>query len=231
MKSLYLIPARGGSKGIPHKNIKQLGGIPLICHTINAARAVAADSDICLSTDDPKIAETAREVGLDVPFMRPAELAGDHSGSYEVMLHALDFYKARGVDYDVLVLLQPTSPLRTADDIRRAMALYTPDIDMVVTVKPAATNPYCNCYETDADGYLHISKGDGMITRRQDAPPAWEVNGGVYVINVDSLRKGPLGGFRRRVMCEMPPERSVDLDTPLDWMIAEHLYALQCSKK
>ena len=160
MKSLYLIPARGGSKGIPHKNIKQLGGIPLICHTINAARAVAADSDICLSTDDPKIAETAREVGLDVPFMRPAELAGDHSGSYEVMLHALDFYKARGVDYDVLVLLQPTSPLRTADDIRRAMALYTPDIDMVVTVKPAATNPYCNCYETDADGYLHISNLD-----------------------------------------------------------------------
>ena len=223
MKSLYLIPARGGSKGIPHKNIKQLGGIPLICHTINAARAVAADSDICLSTDDPKIAETAREVGLDVPFMRPAELAGDHSGSYEVMLHALDFYAAHGSNYDTLVLLQPTSPFRTADDVRRAIRLYSPDIDMVVTVKEAATNPYYNAFEEDENGFLHISKGDGHYTRRQDAPRVWEYNGAVYVINVASLRQMTLGEFPRRRLCEMSASHSVDLDTPIDWLVAETL--------
>ena len=106
MKTLYLIPARGGSKGIPHKNIRPLCGLPLIGYSINVAREFADDRDICLSTDDPEIAETARKMGLDVPFMRPDSLATDKSGSYEVMLHALDFYHNRGVDYDRLVLLQ-----------------------------------------------------------------------------------------------------------------------------
>ena len=95
------------------------------------------------------------------------------------------------------------------------------DIDMVVTVTEAASNPYYNCYETDENGFLHISKGDGCYTRRQDAPKAWEYNGAVYVINIESLKKGPLGSFRRRKMVEMSRERSVDLDTPLDWMVAE----------
>ncbi len=223
MKTLYLIPARGGSKGIPHKNIRPLCGLPLIGYSINVARELADDADICLSTDDPEIADTARKMGLEVPFMRPDALATDRSGSYEVMLHALDFYRDRGIDYDCLVLLQPTSPMRTAADVRNALALYTPDIDMVVTVKEAASNPYYNCYETDDNGFLHISKGDGTFTRRQDAPKVWEYNGAVYVINVASLRKMPLGKFTRRRMCPMDASRSVDLDTQLDWLIAEHL--------
>ena len=223
MKTLYLIPARGGSKGIPHKNIRPLCGLPLIGYSINVAREFADDRDICLSTDDPEIAETARKMGLDVPFMRPDSLATDKSGSYEVMLHALDFYHNRGVDYDRLVLLQPTSPMRTADDVRRALELYTPDIDMVVTVKEAASNPYYNCFEEGDDGFLQISKGDGTFTRRQDAPKAWEYNGAVYVINTTSLRQMPLGKFKRRRMCPMDAARSIDLDTPLDWLIAEHL--------
>lgn len=223
MKTLYLIPARGGSKGIPHKNIRPLCGLPLIGYSINVARELADDADICLSTDDPEIAAVARSMGLEVPFMRPEALATDKSGSYEVMLHALDFYRDRGIDYDCLVLLQPTSPMRTADDVRNALSLYTPDIDMVVTVKEAASNPYYNCYETDDDGFLHISKGDGTFTRRQDAPKVWEYNGAVYVINVASLRMMPLGKFTRRRMCPMDAARSVDLDTNLDWLIAEHL--------
>ena len=162
-------------------------------------------------------------MGLKVPFLRPAELATDKSGTYEVLLHALDFYEQRGIHYDCLVLLQPTSPLRTADDVRRAMALYSDDIDMVVTVKEAASNPYYNCYETDADGYLTISKGDGSFTRRQDAPKVWEYNGAVYVINTASLRRCPLGQFRRRRMSEMDAARSVDLDTELDWLVAEKM--------
>ena len=223
MKTLYVIPARGGSKGIPHKNIKPLGGIPLIGYAIREARKLADDSDICVTTDDPEIAAVAESMGLKVPFLRPAELAGDKSGTYEVLLHALDYYQNQGIDYDTLVLLQPTSPFRTADDITNAIALYSPDIDMVVTVKEAASNPYYNCYETDDEGFLHISKGEGTYTRRQDAPKVWEYNGAVYVINVASLRKMPLGKFTRRRMSIMPAERSVDLDTPIDWLIAENL--------
>ena len=223
MKTLYVIPARGGSKGIPHKNIKSLAGKPLIGYSIDVARQLAADDDICLTTDDPDIAATAESMGLNVPLLRPASLATDTCGTYEVLIHALDFYRDRGIDYDTLVLLQPTSPMRTADDVRAAMALYSPDIDMVVTVKEAASNPYYNCYETDNDGFLHISKGDGGYTRRQDAPKVWEYNGAVYVINVESLRRMPLSAFTRRRMSVMPAERSVDLDTPVDWLIAEKL--------
>lgn len=223
MKTLYVIPARGGSKGIPHKNIKPLGGIPLIGYAIREARKLADDADICVTTDDPEIAAVAESMGLKVPFLRPAELAGDKSGTYEVLLHALDYYQNQGIDYDTLVLLQPTSPFRTADDITNAMTLYTPDIDMVVTVKEAASNPYYNCYETDDEGFLHISKGEGTYTRRQDAPKVWEYNGAVYIINVASLRKMPLGKFTRRRMSIMPADRSIDLDTPTDWLIAETL--------
>ena len=223
MKTLYVIPARGGSKGIPHKNIKPLAGKPLIGYSIDVARQLAADDDICLTTDDPDIAATAESMGLNVPFLRPASLATDTCGTYEVLINALDYYRDRGIDYDTLVLLQPTSPMRTADDVRAALALYSLDIDMVVTVKEAASNPYYNCYETDNDGFLHISKGDGGYTRRQDAPKVWEYNGAVYVINVESLRRMPLSAFTRRRMSVMPAERSVDLDTPVDWLIAEKL--------
>lgn len=221
MKPLFVIPARGGSKGIPGKNIKPLGGKPLIAYSVEVARQLAPDSDICVSTDDPAIADVVREMGLEVPFMRPDYLATDNCGTYEVLLHAVKFFEKLGRRYDTMVLLQPTSPLRTADDVRRCLEAYTPDVDMVVTVVEAASNPYYNCYETDADGFLHISKGDGSYVRRQDAPKAWEYNGAVYVINIDSLKQMPLSKFPRRRMVEMERSRSIDLDTPLDWIVAE----------
>ncbi len=225
MKPLFVIPARGGSKGIPGKNIKPLGGKPLIAYSVEVARQLAPDSDICVSTDDPAIADVVREMGLEVPFMRPDYLATDNCGTYEVLLHAVKFFEKLGRRYDTMVLLQPTSPLRTADDVRRCLEAYTPDVDMVVTVVEAASNPYYNCYETDADGFLHISKGDGSYVRRQDAPKAWEYNGAVYVINIDSLKQMPLSKFPRRRMVEMERSRSIDLDTPLDWMVAEAVVA------
>ena len=221
MKPVFVIPARGGSKGIPGKNIKPLCGKPLIAYSVEVARQLADDRDICVTTDDERIAQVVKNMGLDVPFMRPDYLATDGCGTYEVLLHAVKFYEELGRDYDTLVLLQPTSPMRTAEDVQAAIDAYTPDIDMVVTVTEAASNPYYNCYETDENGFLHISKGDGCYTRRQDAPKAWEYNGAVYVINIESLKQGPLGSFRRRKMVEMSRERSVDLDTPLDWMVAE----------
>ena len=114
--------------------------------------------------------------------------------------------------------------MRTADDVKGALDLYNPDVDMVVSVTPAATNPYYNCFETDPEsGYLHISKGDGLLTRRQDAPEAWEYNGAVYIINPESIRREALGNFGRRIPYVMPRERSIDLDTPTDWLVAEAL--------
>ena len=227
MKTLYVIPARGGSKGIPGKNIKPLAGKPLIEYSIDVARALANDEDICVTTDDNAIIETVERTGLKVPFVRPAELSTDQSGTYEVLLHALDFYESKGVHYDTMVLLQPTSPFRTVDDVKACIELYSDDIDMVVSVKQAATNPYYNAFEIDDNGFLHISKGEGNYTRRQDAPKVWEYNGAVYVINVESLRKMPLGKFTHRRMYEMSAERSIDLDTPTDWLIAETIITKQ----
>lgn len=227
MKTLYVIPARGGSKGIPGKNIKPLAGKPLIEYSIDVARALANDEDICVTTDDNAIIETVERTGLKVPFVRPTELSTDQSGTYEVLLHALDFYESKGVHYDTMVLLQPTSPFRTVDDVKACLELYSDDIDMVVSVKQAATNPYYNAFEIDDNGFLHISKGEGNFTRRQDAPKVWEYNGAVYVINVESLRKMPLGKFTRRRMYEMSAERSIDLDTPTDWLIAETIITKQ----
>lgn len=222
LRPLIVIPARGGSKGIPGKNIRPLAGKPLIAYSIDTARAIAPDSHILLSTDSEEIAEVAsRECRLSVPFRRPPELSTDTSGTREVILHAMDYADKCGINYDCIILLQPTSPLRTPDDVRRCMDLYSPEADMVVSVVEASSNPYYNCFETDSNGYLHISKGDGMFTRRQDAPKAWEYNGAVYVINPASIRAKEFGAMTRRIPCESSRERSVDLDTPLDWAVAE----------
>lgn len=221
---LYIIPARGGSKGIPRKNIKLLAGRPLIDYSIAAARDAGADDDhVILSTEDDEIASVARACGLAVSYRRPESLATDTAGSREVILDVMDWADRQGLKYDCVVLLQPTSPMRTAEDILATLAAYTPEVDMAVTVVEAASNPYYNCFETDADGFLHISKGDGLYTRRQDAPAAWEFNGAVYVINPQSIRQMPLGAFPRRVAVPMPRSRSIDLDTPTDWLVAEAL--------
>lgn len=221
MKPLFIIPARGGSKSIPGKNIKPFAGKPLIVWSIDAALALAPEERVIVTTDSDEIAATARAAGISRPHMRPAELATDTAGSREVMLDAMAEAGRRGVDYDCVVLLQPTSPMRSVDDIRAALAAWTPEVDMAVTVRPAPCNPYYDCFETSADGFLRISKGDGRLTRRQDAPRAWQLNGAVYVITPSRLCESEIGLMMRRVPVEMPAERSLDLDTPLDWQIAE----------
>ncbi len=223
MKTLCVIPARGGSKGIPKKNIKQLGGKPLIYYAIDGARSIADDSDICVSTDDPEIVKKVEDYGLKVPFVRPSYLASDTMGTYEVLLHALDFYEKQGKKYERIVLLQPTSPFRSPEDIKGAMNKYTAEIDMVVSVKEASSNPYYNSFEEDGNGYLVISKGDGHYCRRQEAPKAWEYNGAVYVINTESLKEKNISDFNKIVKYEMDDLHSVDLDTMFDWKVAELL--------
>lgn len=221
MKSLFLIPARGGSKGIPRKNIKLLAGKPLIYYTIDIARALSDDADICVSTDDNEIIEVVNAYGLKVPFTRPKCLATDTSSSYEVIMHALSFYQSKGLEYDVVVLLQPTSPFRSMEDVKRCMEAYSPQYDMIVSVKQASSNPYYDCFEADENGYLVQSKGNGLYKRRQDVPKVYEYTGSVYVMNVAALREKDLCNFKKVGFVEMNDMASIDLDTMLDWKFAE----------
>ena len=218
---LVVIPARGGSKGIPRKNIKPFGGKPLIYYTIDVARSIAPDSDICVSTDDDEIIQVVKEYGLNVPFKRPAELATDTAGTYEVLLHALSFYESCNKHYDALILLQNTSPFRTSKHLREALELFNNDIDMVVSVKECPSNPYYCVFEENSEGFLNVCKGDGSIYRRQDAPTVYEYNGAIYIINPESLKKQHMHHFKHRVKYVMDEISSFDLDTKTDWIIAE----------
>ncbi|MBD5177271.1 MAG: acylneuraminate cytidylyltransferase family protein [Bacteroidales bacterium] len=231
MTPLYIITARGGSKGIPGKNIKLLGGKPLIAYTIEVARQACAITGgyILLSTDSDRIAEVGRRCGLTVDYMRPAHLGQDNTGSREVMLDAMQWASAQGIPYDCVVLLQPTSPFRIVDDILGALALYFPNLDMVTSVTEAKANPYYTLFELDSQGYIRICKGDGLYRRRQDVPSVMEQNGAVYIINPQSLKQMELGRFPKRVPYMMPQERSLDLDTPLNWATAEVLINSQMS--
>lgn len=224
MKALYLIPARGGSKGVPRKNVRELDGKPLIVHTIEHALKVAPKEDVVVSTDSEEIQTVAAAAGASVPFVRPSQLAGDTSGSREVMLHAIDFFATSGKEYDTIVLLQPTSPLREPADIKRAVELYaSSDADMVVSVAPARTNPYYNAFEADKEGYLKISKGDGKLTRRQDAPEVWEFSGAIYVIRVASLRERKLTQFEKILPLPTTEESAIDIDREIDFLICEEI--------
>ena len=219
---MIIIPARGGSKGIPRKNIKPLGGKPLIYYAIDTARAITSDENICVSTDDAEIKSVVDAYGLPVPFLRPEELSTDTAGTYEVLLHALDYYEKQGKHYGIVLLLQTTSPFRTAEQVKEALALYDKtQADMVVSVKECAANPYYNVFEEDNDGWLHVSKGDGNIFRRQDAPKVYEYNGAIYIMNAKKLKQTHMHKLPHRVKYVMDEQSSFDLDTMADWNMAE----------
>ncbi|MEF9949765.1 MAG: acylneuraminate cytidylyltransferase family protein [Mucinivorans sp.] len=218
MRILAIIPARGGSRGIPNKNIKALASRPLIAYSIDVAREIVSDEDICLSTDSNEIAAVASRCGLAVPFIRPAALAGDSSGTVGVLLHALDFYRQQGKEYDVILLLQPTSPFRTAEHVRQALALFNATTDMVVSVK-ASSSASVLCLE-DEHGYVH-NVFNASHSPRQECASFWEYNGAIYVISVPKLLSARSLAFDHIVKYEMPVESSLDLDTMLDWSIAE----------
>lgn len=197
MKSniLYIIPARGGSKGIPHKNIKPLAGKPLICYSIDVARELTTDNNICVSTDDNEIIKVVENYGLKVPFVRPATLATDTATTNDVILHAIDFYEKQGKSYDIIILLQPTSPLRKAKHITEALSLYNEMIDMVVSVKKShAASVIC---EENNEGFLELSfnkKGE----RRQDINQYYEYNGAIYIFSAKKIKKHSLSGLKKK---------------------------------
>lgn len=221
---LVVIPARGGSKGLPGKNIKMLCGKPLITYSIDVARAITSDENICVSTDDHKIIEVVKNYGLNVPFVRPAQLATDKSTTNDVLLHAIDYYEKLGKYFDKLLLLQPTSPLRKVEEVKEAISLYREDIDMVVSVmKSHSPSVLCNDNE---DGYLELvynKKAQG----RQSLPTFYEFNGAIYVINIKALKRKGLSGFNKRVKYVMPKESSIDIDDIYDFMLIENLIRIK----
>lgn len=224
MKPLVLIPARGGSKGVPGKNVKKLNGKPLIWYTIEAARSYFDDIFIKVSTDDPEIKAVVEEIGLKIPELRPAELATDTADTYQVAIHAILEAERSNYYPDTLVLLQPTSPFRNGDHIAEAMKLYQESLDMVVSVTEAKSNPYFTLMEEDELGWLKKSK-EGNYTRRQDCPKVYEYNGAIYIINIAVLKTHNFNQFTKVKKYLMDDKSSIDIDTPLDWDYAEFIFS------
>jgi CMP-N,N'-diacetyllegionaminic acid synthase len=222
MKPLIVIPARGGSKGVPGKNIKLLNGKPLIQYTIEAAQALFDKELICVSTDDENIILTVEQLGQSIPFLRPDYLATDTAGTYEVLLHAIEQYEYRGYYPDTLILLQVTSPFRTGKHIEEALKLFDSDCEMVVSVKETKSNPYYVLREENKKGWLEQSK-KGSFTRRQDYPIVYELNGAIYIMPVSLLKEKPLSEFVKLRKYVMDEVCSHDIDTMIDWRLAEIL--------
>jgi CMP-N-acetylneuraminic acid synthetase len=223
MKTLALITARGGSKGIPGKNLVPLAGKPLIAWTLEAARAAARLSRIIVSTDDLAIAEECRTRGAEVPFLRPPELAGDASSHLSVVEHALSWLHSneRFVP-EAVVLLQPTSPLRTAQDIDASVDLAIQrNAEAVVSVCEAEDHPFL-VKRLNERGELEDFVSSGLrYARRQDFPPAYRINGAVYVNRTESLLRTRTFVPPGALPYVMSRRDSIDIDTPVDLGKAE----------
>ena len=217
--TLFVITARGGSKGLPGKNIKDLCGKPLIAYSIDVARAFTDDENICVSTDSEEIKQVVEKYGLKVPFLRPDYLATDTATSDDVLIHAVNYYREQfGKNYNKLILLQPTSPLRTADDVEGAIKLYRDDIDMVVSVMKSHA-PAVLCQD-DEDGFVQLTYNQKALGRQQ-LPEMYEFNGAVYVMSVDALLEKKMAGFTKKVKYVMSKEHSIDIDDIYDFLQVE----------
>jgi CMP-N,N'-diacetyllegionaminic acid synthase len=222
-KTIGIIPARGGSKGIPRKNIKLLADKPLIAWTIEAALDSHGLDRVIVSTDDEQIAKISREWGAQVPFLRPARLAEDNSPAIAVVLHALDQMDLKeSFCPDYVLLLQPTSPLRTSQDIDNARQMASRhNADAVVSICVANPHPYLTKRLSEDGTIADFVPLDKVYTRRQDFPPAYALNGAIYLNRRSSLLREktfhPVGTYGY----VMPEENSIDIDNPWDFHLAD----------
>ena len=222
MRTLVVIPARSGSKGLPDKNIKVLNGKPLIHYSIEVAQQIFDNEDICISTDSDKYIKVAEKTGLRIPFVRPETLSTDNATTQDVLLHCLDFYEQKGVFYDYILLLQPTSPFREKKHLEDILMENNEDCDMIVSVKETDSNPYYVLLEENEEGYLKkLMKGE--FTRRQDCPKVYEYNGSMYLIRVSSMKEKLISSFTKIKKYEMHSKYSLDIDNQLDFDFAEFL--------
>lgn len=226
MRILALITARGGSKRLPGKNIRPLGGKPLIVWSIDVAKDSLEICDILVSTDDSAIAAVCEKAGAYVPWLRPAELAIDTASSVDVALHALDWYEAEKGAVDGLLLLQPTSPFRTQATVQRGIELFSQnDYQPVLGISPTHAHPMW-AHKMEGDYLVPFMGEHGFRTRSQDLPSAYVVNGSFYLITPAELRacRSFVGAKTIPLLIESPQE-AVDIDTAWDWEIAEFIAA------
>ncbi|MFT6988652.1 MAG: CMP-N-acetylneuraminic acid synthetase [Paraglaciecola sp.] len=222
MSVIATICARGGSQGVPRKNILNLLGKPLIVYTIEQAISCSAIDHVYVSTDDQEIAEVARQAGAEVPFLRPAELATGKTAKLPVIKHLVEWIEKSGVKVDIIVDLDPTSPLRNIADINACINGLTPDVDVVITGYESDKNPYFNMVEASANGLVDLVKTfPGGVTSRQQAPAVFSMNASIYVWHRLSFYKGLWGGKAK--LHKMPRERSIDIDSPIDFKLVEIL--------
>ncbi|USO01276.1 MAG: acylneuraminate cytidylyltransferase family protein [Alphaproteobacteria bacterium] len=223
MKTIATICARGGSVGLKNKNILDFCGKPLIAHSILQAKACSLIDEVYVSTDSEKIAEVAKEYGAQVPFLRPKALATDTAGKIPVIMHCLNYLNKRGESLDLVIDLQPTSPIRSSTDIKNAIKEMSDDVDVVFSVSEAKHNPYFTLVEVNKNGIANLSKKPNeLLARRQDAPKAFGINGSIYVWKPQSLIKGLWGGKAKVYI--MPKYRSIDIDDDLDFEYAKLIY-------
>jgi CMP-N-acetylneuraminic acid synthetase len=222
MSTIATICARGGSKGLPGKNIRPLLGRPLIVYTIEQATACRSVDAVYVSTDDQQIAQVAREAGAQVPFLRPAELATAEAPKVPVIEHLVRGVEGAGTRVERIVDLDPTSPLREVSDIEACLALLDPATDVVITGYEAEKNPYFNMVEFASDGRVQLVKPPKEEIRgRQAAPKVYAMNASIYVWHRHSLSKGLWNGRAR--LHVMPRERSIDIDSGIDFKLVELL--------
>lgn len=230
-----VIPARGGSKGVPRKNIRPLAGKPLIAYAIETALASRLIGRVIASTEDQEIAGIAREHGAEVPFMRPSELAQDDSPEWQTWQHAIRTLEQMegGPAMDVFVCVPPTSPLRSVEDVDACIqTLVESDADLVITVRPAERSPYFNMVTLDNAGYARlVVPPDGPVHRRQDAPPVYDMTTVAYAARPQFvLQAGSMFEGRLKAVL-VPAERALDIDTELDFQFAEFLLARMAARR
>jgi len=224
---LATICCRGGSKGVPGKNLKLLHGKPLIAYTIETAAGCSLINDLIVSTDDNQIAEVAKQFGAKVPFVRPADLSTDESSKWPVFRHAVESYEtSTGKTIEYLVDLDVTVPLKTVDDIDGAIlkALNNVDADVVITGYEPERNPYFNMMEISEGGFARIvKKTNQIIVRRQDAPEVYSLTPAAFVIKRRALYNYEHWSEAQCLIHQIPRERAVDIDTEIDFKIVEFL--------
>lgn len=223
-KVLCVIPARGGSKGLPGKNIKNLLGKPLIAYTIEQARQSQYIDRIIVSTESDEIARISKEFGAEIPFIRPIDLSGDNVGTIDVLLHAIYWLEVNdNYLFDILVVLHVTAPLRNVTDIDNSIKLLVDEnADNVFSVTESHRNPYFNMIEVNGDGKVSLAK-EGNYTTRQSTPKVYDMNASIYVWWKEILKKKKRLFLKKTSVYIMPKERSLDIDSELDVVFVELL--------
>ncbi|MDP1604364.1 MAG: acylneuraminate cytidylyltransferase family protein [Legionella sp.] len=225
---MTIITARGGSKRLPGKNSRPLGGKPLIEWSIDAATEIPGICDILVSTDCPQIAEISRQAGATVPWLRPTELASDTASSIDVCLHALDWYESQHDKVDGVMLLQPTSPFRSRNTILSGIHLFkSEDNCSVIAVSSAKSHPLW-CFKMKDRALQPFINDEGLLSRSQDLEPAYVINGAFYLATPDTLRNDR--SFYGNTMCPLiidNPKETLDIDTEWDWKLAEAILGMK----